>query len=136
VERAGGGGEHVEVLYRYRSRHDYGSRFAGVWHDLASFFLARKLEMVVCVTMIWTEVIPDQSSEMRREDIFEVTTSSIAYSLLFVAISENPGQPRRSLDHMMMMMSPPRHQAIVSRHVLSPKSMYLTATHIVLRGFH
>lgn len=49
MERAGGGGEHVEVLYRYWSRHVYGSSVAGVWHDLASFFFAQKLEMVVCV---------------------------------------------------------------------------------------
>jgi hypothetical protein len=38
-----------------------------IWHR--SFSL-RKLEIVVCVTMIWTEIIiPDQSSGLRRDDI-------------------------------------------------------------------
>jgi hypothetical protein len=114
MERAGGGREHVEVLYRYWSRHDYGSRFAGLWHDLASFFLARTLEIVVCFTMIRTEGIPDQSSEIRREDI-GLTTSTHGHCPGFSEIATNNdlvGRPR-SYDDVCPRFTP-RHQASVS----------------------
>jgi hypothetical protein len=63
------------------------------WHR--SFSL-RKLEIVVCFTMIRTEGIPDQSSEIRREDI-GLTTSTHGHCPGFSEIATNNdlvGRPR------------------------------------------
>jgi hypothetical protein len=85
-----------------------------IWHR--SFSL-KKLEIVVCVTMIWTEGIPDQCSEMRREDIGLTTSTHATHGHCpgFSEIATNNnlvGRPR-SYDDVCPRFTP-RHQASVS----------------------